>query len=282
MLAGTLTQRVEIVCAEIFDRPAPPRSWPELRRLALADLEESIKLNPDQADAQYMLGRLNALPGGDRKQGLAAMDAAVRLTEKDRRPLEGAADSGQPERRMTRGAWPTTTRRLRLLRGVPKRSARAGMYYLLKDKIDLALADLNKAIELDPNSADTFEAKGVALLCRKTMTRRSSRSTRRSSWPRSSLDLLASRPDSMPSAAATNDKALAELERALELQPRAIDMLLLRARVYQQARKFDKALIDVNQVLRMSPGMEEALQAARRAGRRHRPIRSGPSAIWKN
>lgn len=68
MLAGTLTQRAEIVTAEIIDRPSPSPRWPELRRLALADLEESLKLNNDQIDAQYMVGRLNSLPGGDRKR----------------------------------------------------------------------------------------------------------------------------------------------------------------------------------------------------------------------
>ena len=34
MLAGTLTQRAEIITAEIFDRPSPSPRWPELRRMS--------------------------------------------------------------------------------------------------------------------------------------------------------------------------------------------------------------------------------------------------------
>ncbi len=259
MLAGTLTQRAEIMCGEIFDRPAPPRAWPELRRLALSDLEESIKLDSQQADAQYMLGRLNALPGGDRKQGLEAMHAAVRLTEKDpaarskalliRASLsdddaERLADYDQAVALAPRSAEAARSR---------------GMYYLLKDKLELALADLNKAIELDPASADAFEAKGVAQFMQKDYD--------------AALESLDKAVELAPDAPLTyshrarihairgdNDKALVELEKALDLQPRSVDILLLRARVYQQDHKIDKALIDVNQVLRLSPGMEDALK----------------------
>ena len=138
-------------------------SWPELRRLALTDLEESIKLDPDQSDAQYMLGRLNALPGGDRKRGREG-DGCGGATDRERtgRLRQGTADptshaSEDDEQRLADYDQAIT---------LTPRSAEAirsrGMFYLLKDKLDLALADLDKAIELDPTSADAFEAKGVA------------------------------------------------------------------------------------------------------------------------
>ena len=56
------------------------------------------------------------------------------------------------------------------------------------------------------------------------------------------------------------DKALDELGKALQLEPRSLPVLLLRARVYQQAQDMKHAMDDVNEVLRIRPGYPEGLQ----------------------
>ena len=259
MLAGTLTQRAEIVATEIFDRPSPTPRWPELRRLALSDLEESIKLDAAQPDAQYMIGRLNALPGGDHKRALTALDEAVRLTEKEpaarsKSLLIRASLLDDDERRLA--DYDEAVK-------IAPRSAEAvrsrGLYYLSKDEFDPALADLDKAIELDPANADAYEAKGAAQFMQKDYDAALKTLDK-------AIELAPGSPLAYTHRARIyaiqkqNDKALSDLDKALDIQPRAIDFLLLRARVYQQAHKFDKALIDVNQVLRLSPGMEDALK----------------------
>ncbi len=259
MLAGTLTQRAEILSGEIFDRPTPSPRWPELRRLALSDLEESLKLNAEQTDAAYMVGRLNALPGGDRDRARSALDDAIRLSEKEpvgrskallvRAGLQEEEDARLADYNEAIKLAPHNAQALRA----------RGLYYMSKDQLDTALADLEKAIELDPKDADSYEAKGVVQFMQKDYD--------------GALITLDKAVELAPDSPLTyshrarihairgdNDKALAEMSKALELQPRAIDFLMLRARIYQQARKYDKGLIDVNQVLRLSPGLEEALK----------------------
>ncbi len=259
MLAGSLTQRAEIVCSEIFDRPTPTPRWPELRRLALSDLEESLELNGKQADAQYMVGRLNALPGGDRDDALKALNAAVKLTEKEpqtrskalliRATLQEEDDQRLADYNDAVKLAPHNADAVRA----------RGLYYMSKDQFDTALADLNLAIELDPKNADNYEGRGIVEFLMKDYD--------------AALKTLDKAVELDPDSALTyshrariyairgdNDKALVEMNKAIELQPRAIDFLMLRARINQQARKYDKGLIDVNQVLRLSPGLEEAIK----------------------
>jgi tetratricopeptide (TPR) repeat protein len=259
MLASTLTQRAEIVSTEIFDHSTPSPRWPELRRLALSDLEESLTLNAEQPDAQYMVGRLNSLPGGDRARAKSALDAAVRLTEKDpparSKALLIRAGLGEDDEQRLADYNEAVK--------IAPRSAEAfrsrGLYYLSKDEFDPALADLDKAIEFDPTSADSFEAKGVAQFMMKDYDA-SLKTLDKAIELAPEIPLAYTHRARIYAIRGDNDQALADLAKALELQPRAIDFLLLRARVYQQARKFDKALIDVNQVLRLSPGLEDALK----------------------
>jgi tetratricopeptide (TPR) repeat protein len=82
LLASTLTQRAEMICLELFERPVEPRRARKLVQMAVSDLEETIRLDANQAEAQYLLGRLYAHLGETNK-ALKALDEAIRLTEDD-------------------------------------------------------------------------------------------------------------------------------------------------------------------------------------------------------
>src|SRR5262245_28571820 len=55
LLASSLAQRAELACLELFERPLTPSRTRKLLVMALSDLEETTKLNPEQPEAQYLL-----------------------------------------------------------------------------------------------------------------------------------------------------------------------------------------------------------------------------------
>ena len=55
--------------------------WPQIRKLALADLEEGIKLNEKQPEALLVVAKLNlVLPDGDTQRASAAIDTVLKLS----------------------------------------------------------------------------------------------------------------------------------------------------------------------------------------------------------
>ncbi|HEX4146051.1 MAG TPA: tetratricopeptide repeat protein [Pirellulales bacterium] len=259
LLAGTLTQRAEIVCTEIFESPTPPVRWPEFRQLAVGDLEESVKLDPEQLDAQYLIGRLHSLPGGDRQRAVAALDEAVRLSadQPSRQAkvlLLRANLRVDPEARLD-----DYTRAVKLAPHSVEIIRSRGLFHLAQTQYEEAIADLDTAIELDPKNPDLFEAKGVAqFLLKRYDDALKSLNAAIELAPESAL-LVANRAR-IYAVQGDFDKALAELGKALQLEPRSLPVLLLRARVYQQAKDMKHALEDVNEVLRIRPGYPEGLQ----------------------
>ena len=259
LLAGTLTQRAEIVCTEIFDSPAPPARWPEFRQLAVGDLEESVKLDPEQLDAQYLIGRLHALPGGDRARAVTALDEAVRLSgdqpsRQSKVLLLRANLRVDPEARLD-----DYNRAVKLAPHSVEIIRSRGLFYLAQTQYEEAIADLDAAIQMEPKNPDLYEAKGVAqFLLKRYDDALESLNTAIELAPESAL-LVANRARIF-AIRGDYDKSLEELGKALQLEPRSLPVLLLRARVYQQAKDLKHAMDDVNEVLRIRPGYPEALQ----------------------
>ena len=81
LLASTLTQRAEMVCLELFERPVTPNRGPQAGANGAgrsgANARRSI---PNQAEAQYLIGRLYAHLGDTKK----AMKAPGRGRPPDR------------------------------------------------------------------------------------------------------------------------------------------------------------------------------------------------------
>ena len=284
LLAGTLTQRAEIVCSDIFESPVPPARWPEFRQLAVGDLEESVKIDPEQLDAQYLIGRLHSLPGGDRARAVAALDEAVRLSadqpSRQAKVLLLRANLRiDPDARLD-----DYTRAVKLAPHSVEAIRSRGLFYLAQTQYEEAIADLNSAIELDSKNPDLYEAKGVAqFLLKRYDEALESLNAAIELAPDSAL-LVANRARIF-AIQGDYSKALDELGKALQLEPRSLPVLLLRARVYQQAKDMKHAMDDVNEVLRIRPGLSGRFAGAclafgrqrqtgrsdRRLGRAERP-----------
>ena len=160
LLAGTLTQRAEIVCTEIFDSPAPPARWPEFRRLAVGDLEESLKLDPEQLDAQYLVGRLHSLPGGDRQRAVTALDEAVRLARTSRCDRQRSSYCGRICGSTPRARLNDYNRAVELAPRIEEIVRSRGLFHLAQTHYEEAIADFNRAIELDPQESRPLRSQG--------------------------------------------------------------------------------------------------------------------------
>jgi tetratricopeptide (TPR) repeat protein len=257
LLASTLAQRAEFFCLELFERPVTPRRGRILVQMALGDLERTLEINPEQAQAQYLIGRLYAHLG-EREKALNALDKAVSLTEFEpaarskalvlranlkKDPAERLADYDQ--------AVKLSPHDVDVLRF-------RGMFHLTQNHFEPAIADLDAAIALDPKDADTYEARGIA----------QSLAQKYDEAMESFNKAIELEPDS-PAAythrarvrAIKGDApaALHDVEQALKLQPGSVQALQLHAMLLGSAGKFEQALADLNVLRQAMPDNTEIL-----------------------
>ena len=162
LLASTLTQRAELVCTELFERPVTPNRGRKLVQMAPgrsgADAQDRHRTS-----RSAIPGRPALRPPGRTGKGARG---ARRRRAPDRgrpaRPRPVADHSRQSARQMPGGGRPISTRRSSSRREIPTSLRFRGMYYLSQNKLEAAIADLDAAIEIDPEDADTHEARGVA------------------------------------------------------------------------------------------------------------------------
>ncbi len=257
LLASTLSQRASLVCLELFERPVTPNRARKLVPMALSDLEETIKLDPEQAEAQYLMGRLYAHLGQAEK-ALQALDAAVRLTETDpaaraKALLIRANVQTEPERRQADydEAVKLAPRDANALRF-------RGMAHFTQSRFEQALADFDAALAIEPGDADTYEARGLALsMMEKYDEAMESFNKAIELAPESPMAYVhRARVRAIKGDGAA---ALADSETALKLQPGSVQARLLHAALLGSAGKFDKALADLNLLRNALPGNTEVL-----------------------
>ena len=190
LLASTLSQRAELVCLELFERPVTPGRARKLVAMALADLDATLKIDPEQAEAQYLFGRLNAhlgetekalkprstkpcgCPTTHRRKAKALMIRANLQQDPDKQQADYdeavEADAGRSQRaalprhvppdRTTSSSRrsPTSTPRSRSIPKMPKRSKPAASPWPWPRSFDEAMDSFTKTIELEPASANAF------------------------------------------------------------------------------------------------------------------------------
>lgn len=259
LLAGTLLLRAEAMCNEIFDRPTPSTRWPEMRRLALSDLEESLEVKENEPAAQYLVARLQALPGGERERAVKAVNEAVNLSEKDaplrakamalRATLTGEVSQRRADLDEAAKLAPHNADVLRA----------RGLFLLEQNELETALQSLDAALEINPAQPEAHDARGVALFMLK----------RYDEAMKSFDEVLELAPNSplvythrarIYGLQEKYHESLAELDKALKIDPDFSVALLLRARIYQQLGEPGKALADVKGVLRKDPDQPQARQ----------------------
>lgn len=256
LMSASLFDRASRLCAPALTNP-PDRRWPAMRDLAMADLDRLLKYSPRFGDALVLVARLQLLPRGDRQKAINATNLALEVFAEDKEKL-------------------------------------AGVYVLrsqLQDDPDKRLADLNKAIELDPDNVDILQQRAFSLI----------QSDKMDEAVADLRTLLKKNPENIVVAAtlveylAANDKqkealeianetvkqqpedirvyklrsrlhllldntdeAIADLDKGLEIEPRSLDLLITRATVYESVKQYDKALADLTRAEKIRPGLPRA------------------------
>ena len=123
--------------------------------------------------------------------------------------------------------------------------ANAGVY-------DKAIADYNDAIKLDPKNILAFIGRGDAYTNRGDTTAPSLTTTRRSDWTPRALWPLATGASPMQ-IKATYDKALADHNEAIRLDPKSPFAFRNRGVVYAYKGDNDQAIADFNEAIRLDP-----------------------------
>jgi tetratricopeptide (TPR) repeat protein len=259
LLASTLIQR-GMVRAKLVDNPALSGvGWTKTRQAALDDLQQAVKLSPDQPIAQFQIARLNLLPGGDRLAAAAALDRVIEL-DVDNPSLRGRALV------LRAGLETDVARRLKLLdeavtigSDLPAALRSRALAHAAMNQLDKALVDLNKAIELDPKHAATLEVKSLVLI---RMNKLDEALAALDEMQKLQPDSIYPRIQKARILTQSNklEEALAELDEAQRLVPENAAVLLLRAGVLQQLGKPDRAMADVDAAIKASPDLQPAMR----------------------
>ncbi len=188
LLTATLYEHAARLSRLIFEqRPIDPR-WPRIRQLAMKDLQRALEVDSEMASVQLLIGRLQSLPGGDDDRAQEAAAAAVELLEK-------SDDSEQLSAAL-------------VLRG------------RLSQDPEVMLADLNRALELDPRNIDAWRIRAALQLAR-----------------------------------GENDKALEDFQMLLQLNPDDMTAHQAVAQALRNLKQFDQALEHLDRVIEANPGV---------------------------
>jgi tetratricopeptide (TPR) repeat protein len=234
LLVGTLVQRATAVTSAIFQQSPPDPRWPQLRGVAIQDLERAIKMDPAMGDAHYLIARLHTLPGGDLDRARKAADLAVEHSKQDTRaharalvmranliPLKASPKTDEEKREAEKANHQRLTDYAAAIKAAPADdeayNAR-GKFYLVEGKYQEAIKDFDEALKADP---ENLEAR-----------------------------LLRARAYQQTGDA---KKARAEVDEVLKDRPGVVAALELRASLAAGDRDFKQAIADLEELLKIAP-----------------------------
>jgi tetratricopeptide (TPR) repeat protein len=259
LLVSTLIERANLLSSVIFQPGQRNPQIAQMMQVALSDLQRATKLDPTQAEAQYLLARLYAVTGRNRDAASKALEAVIGAEDAEAElrakalVLRGSMQEDEAKRLADYAeAVKIAPNEAEVIR------ARA-LYYLMKDEADKALADLQKAIELEPDHAATYEAMGLAYLLKQDFDAALNSFTEAIERDEDLVSAYANR--ARVHALQNNDeKALEDLAKAVEIDPQSITSLLLRAQFHYQAGRTEEAMKDVERALEIRPGLVQGLR----------------------
>jgi tetratricopeptide (TPR) repeat protein len=247
-------------CAEALELRALFRTTRGELDEALADLTRSTELAPTVARAYALRG--SVYQAMDRvEEALANYRRALQLDPDDVDALAGMArcfdDAGEHER-----AIRFLTRAIK--RAPKKARLRAERAYALEalGREDEALADFDAAIALEPEVAEFHQGRGRCLPAERR-AEALAELTRAIELDPDDAGYWTSRSFARFDAGALDD-ALADAERAIELDPRLATALMARGRVHEARGDLPRALADYEEAGRLDP--DEILHVMARAG----------------
>lgn len=258
LLGSTLLQRGTLLTNPIFEQQPPAPQWPQLRTLALADLEKAVEAQPELGEAHILIAKLQVLPQGDKDKAIAAIGKAIEVFDEDKKKKSEAIAlraslQDDPEKRIADlneaiEVDPTNDAALRL-RGALR--VQAGEH-------EEGLADLMKVLELNPEDVGAHRAAAEALASLDKFDEAMEHLNK-------SIDLnedseagyiLRAR---LYSRHEKDAEAEEDLNEAIKRNPRSLAALLMRSEVRARLEKYKLAEGDIDRVLQLRPGLPPAV-----------------------
>jgi tetratricopeptide (TPR) repeat protein len=258
MWAAALLNYAENYAERVFATP-PDSRWKFLRQQALDRLEQAVEINPALVDAWLLIARFNLLDGGDRE---AAQNALTRAFENSTESPAQQTMALVLRAQIAEDADKQLEDLNKALQLSPESEialALRGEILFAQGKMDEAIADFKKVAELQGNNPTTLIALAEKLIASEKNTE--------------AIAILDQALQMEPDLAAgwllrgevhrlqkNNDAAISDLSRAIELEPRNLEALFSRATLYRDMEKYPEALEDVDKFLLFEGGSVRAIQ----------------------
>jgi tetratricopeptide (TPR) repeat protein len=256
LLVSTLVQRGQLFAAAVFNVPAqdPQRvlRLMQFRQFALTDLQRAISLDSKLIDAQLLIGKLQSLPLGDdsaARRALSKVVAAEEATPDQKAEALALRSSVQKEEK---DQLADLNRAIELQPDKADYLRLRAQHLYEHDKFDEALADVDRALKMEPDHAATNELRGMILLGLNKYDD-ALKSFDRSSELAPENPLPFQHRGELFRQKGDLQKSLEQLTKAHELSPDSIATLLVRAGVYYELKQSDKALEDIDAAIKLQP-----------------------------
>ena len=224
MLSDSLMERALGLMQVINTRSLLDQRVQQIRKMATSDLRDVIAYDDPPASAYLMLGKLQALPGGDPREARRAINNFLKSKEL---PDAQRAEALVLYARMMKDQGKALIAMEQAIKLVPEnisyRLAKA-IFLRQANKLDESLATIEEVRQLSPEN-------GNALIMQGEIYRQQNRM----------------------------EEALASFDQATELAPQAPSPFQNRGEIYRQQEEYQKAIAQFNEVLKLQPGVLRTL-----------------------
>ena len=220
MLSDSLMERATLLMRVINTQSIRDQRIQRIRSMATSDLRDVIAYDDPTASAFLMLGKLQALPGGDPREAKRAIDSYLKFEEL---PDTQRAEALVLRARMTKDPKKSLANMDRAIALAPENvgyQLAKAIFLRQTKKLDEALATIAEVIEQNPEN-------GNAVILQGEIYRQQDRL----------------------------EEALASFEKATELAPQAPGPYQNRGEIYRQQEEFEKAIAQFSEVLKLQPGV---------------------------
>ena len=206
-----------------------------------------------------LLGKLQSIPGADRKKARQALDEAIHLAKDDDQLKAEALRWRSMTSDNLDARLKDLTEAVKLAPGDAKMLRERGAAYLAGNRADDALADFDAALAVEPDDAATHDARGMALgVLQRYEEARDSFAKAAELEPMATEPLL--QRARLSAILGKFDASIEDAKRALELDPDNVDGLIIKAQALALDDKADEAVSDANRALEMKPESDDVLR----------------------
>ena len=260
LVASTLFDFSKQVAQVLISRPAVNNAeWQKLHKDAMRDLEKAIEFGAQSGEANLLLARLAAFPGGDENKAREAATRAVDALKEDKETLAEALVIRAGLRKDGEKRLADLNAALEANPASPQALQLRGLHYISEKKFEEAIQDLTQVLEKNANNLTALQTLTQALMQLGKFEEAEAQITKLIEGnPKSPLGYRMRA--ALHAQQKQFDKAVKDLSQALEIEPNDVGARLARAQIYQQQEDYKNARRDVDDALDLRPGLVAAVE----------------------